>query len=80
MAAAISAIEDAGLQLPLLAKPRLAGRAGSHQLALIRDLAGLQSLVKTWLDVSFSTFLNWLASLHVCVQPIAQAAAMLKEG
>jgi hypothetical protein len=46
MAAAISAMEVAGLQLPILAKPRLAGCHGSHELALVRDLAGLQSLVR----------------------------------
>lgn len=46
VAAAISAIEDAGLQLPILAKPQHAGRPGSHELALVRDLAGLQSLVR----------------------------------
>lgn len=46
VAAAISDMEDAGLQLPILAKPRLAGRLGSHELALVRDLAGLQSLVR----------------------------------
>lgn len=45
MAAAISAIGDAGLQLPILAKPQHAGCPGSHELALVRDLAGLQSLV-----------------------------------
>lgn len=46
VAAAISAMEDAGLQLPVLAKPQLGGRPGSHDLALVRDLAGLQSLVR----------------------------------
>lgn len=46
MAAAIDAMEDAGLQLPVLAKPQHAGRPGSHELALVRDLPGLQSLVR----------------------------------
>lgn len=45
VAAAIDAMEDAGLQLPVLAKPQHAGRPGSHELALVRDLPGLQSLV-----------------------------------
>lgn len=47
MATAISAMETAGLQLPVLAKPRFGGRPGSHDLALVRDLAGLQSLVRS---------------------------------
>jgi hypothetical protein len=45
VAAAIDAMETAGLQLPVLAKPQFGGRPGSHDLALVRDLAGLQSLV-----------------------------------
>lgn len=45
VADAIDAMENAGLQLPLLAKPQLQSRPGSHDLALIRDLPGLQSLV-----------------------------------
>lgn len=44
-AQALDTLDAAGLQLPLVAKPRFAGQPGSHGLALVRDLAGLQALV-----------------------------------
>lgn len=38
-AGALDALHAAGMQLPLLAKPRFAGQPGSHGLALVRTPA-----------------------------------------
>lgn len=42
---ALELLDSAGLRLPLVVKPQHGGQKGSHEVAIVKDLAGLQAVV-----------------------------------